>query len=100
MNKDNPEDNVLDTTIRAPSMTVSEIDMLLFAIDRSRAQFAWKCGELDAAALSRRFPPSGMTLGGLVKHLALIEEYSRHVGHADLLREAIDGRTGDNPPQP
>lgn len=24
----------------------------------------------------------------------LIEEYARHVGHADLLREAIDGRTG------
>jgi uncharacterized damage-inducible protein DinB len=24
----------------------------------------------------------------------LIEEYARHVGHADLLRERIDGRTG------
>ena len=24
----------------------------------------------------------------------LIEEYARHCGHADLLREAIDGRTG------
>jgi uncharacterized damage-inducible protein DinB len=24
----------------------------------------------------------------------LIEEYSRHAGHADLLRECIDGRTG------
>lgn len=24
----------------------------------------------------------------------LIEEYARHVGHADLLRECIDGRTG------
>jgi len=24
----------------------------------------------------------------------LIEEYARHVGHADLLRESIDGRTG------
>jgi uncharacterized damage-inducible protein DinB len=24
----------------------------------------------------------------------LIEEYARHAGHADLLREAIDGRTG------
>jgi hypothetical protein len=26
--------------------------------------------------------------------LHLIEEYARHNGHADLLREAIDGRTG------
>jgi len=24
----------------------------------------------------------------------LIEEYARHLGHADLLRESIDGRTG------
>ncbi|WP_114558686.1 DinB family protein [Desertihabitans aurantiacus] len=24
----------------------------------------------------------------------LVEEYARHLGHADLLREAIDGRTG------
>jgi uncharacterized damage-inducible protein DinB len=24
----------------------------------------------------------------------LVEEYARHVGHADLLRETIDGRTG------
>jgi len=23
------------------------------------------------------------------------EEYARHCGHADLLREAIDGATGD-----
>lgn len=26
--------------------------------------------------------------------LHLVEEYARHVGHADLLRERIDGRTG------
>jgi len=25
----------------------------------------------------------------------MIEEYARHNGHADLLREAIDGRTGE-----
>lgn len=28
----------------------------------------------------------------------LVEEYSRHTGHADLLREAVDGRTGEDPP--
>ncbi|MFI5719358.1 DinB family protein [Nocardia sp. NPDC051750] len=28
-------------------------------------------------------------------YLHLIEEYARHNGHADLLREQIDGRTGD-----
>jgi hypothetical protein len=25
----------------------------------------------------------------------MIEEYARHNGHADLLREAIDGATGE-----
>ncbi|MDA0639608.1 MULTISPECIES: DUF664 domain-containing protein [Nonomuraea] len=28
----------------------------------------------------------------------LIEEYGRHTGHADLLREAVDGRAGEDPP--
>ncbi len=28
----------------------------------------------------------------------MIEEYGRHTGHADLLREAIDGRVGEDPP--
>lgn len=28
----------------------------------------------------------------------LIEEYGRHTGHADLLREAVDGLTGEDPP--
>ena len=29
----------------------------------------------------------------------LIEEYGRHTGHADLLREAVDGLTGEDPPE-
>jgi uncharacterized damage-inducible protein DinB len=33
------------------------------------------------------------TLRRTVVHM--IEEYARHCGHADLLREAIDGTTGD-----
>jgi hypothetical protein len=184
------EDNVLDTTLHEPSMTAGEVEMLLFALDRSRAQFAWKCGGLDAAGLSKPHPPSAMTLGGLLKHLALVEEryiaeflterpirpswipvdiaanpdwewrtaaddspeelyalwhgaversraaiarmladggadrpttfttpdgespnlrrvlvdlhdeYARHVGHADLFREAVDGLVGEDPPQP
>ncbi|MFM7410367.1 MAG: DUF664 domain-containing protein, partial [Actinomycetota bacterium] len=28
----------------------------------------------------------------------LVEEYGRHTGHADLLREAIDGTSGEDPP--
>lgn len=29
----------------------------------------------------------------------LLEEYGRHTGHADLLREAVDGRVGEDPPE-
>jgi hypothetical protein len=28
----------------------------------------------------------------------LLEEYGRHTGHADLIREAVDGRVGEDPP--
>lgn len=28
----------------------------------------------------------------------LVEEYGRHTGHTDLLREAVDGRVGEDPP--
>jgi Protein of unknown function (DUF664) len=184
------ENTQLNTTIDEPSMTAGEVEMLLFALERSRAQFAWKCGGLDAAGLSKPYPPSTMTLGSLLKHLALVEdyytardltggpigppwdgvegmsvwewgwrtaaddspeelyalwrgaverfrtalakmladgeldqpskftlstgespnlrrvlvdlhdEYARHVGHADLLREAVDGLVGEDPPQP
>lgn len=184
------DDSLLDTTISEPSMTAGEAEMLLFALERSRATFAWKCGGLDAASLRKPHPPSTMTLGGLLKHLALCEdsktaefvtgeplgapwdgvadmsvwewgwrsaahdspeelyalwrgaversrtaiaamlaeggpdqptkftistgespnlrrilvdlhdEYARHVGHADLFREAVDGLVGEDPPQP
>lgn len=175
----------MDTTIDEPSLHPDEVEMLLFALQRSRAQFAWKCGGLDAAGLFRAHPPSTMTLGSLLKHMALVEdwttvrmtaqpmvapwntvdfdanpgwdwhsaaedspeelyelwtgaaqrsreavakliadggldqparlpghpvnvrrflvdlhdEYARHVGHADLLREAVDGLVGEDPPQ-
>jgi hypothetical protein len=28
----------------------------------------------------------------------IIEEYARHVGHADLIRESVDGLVGEDPP--
>jgi hypothetical protein len=30
----------------------------------------------------------------------MVEEYARHVGHADLIREAVDGLVGEDPPSP
>jgi len=30
----------------------------------------------------------------------MIEEYGRHTGRADMVREAVDGRVGEDPPGP
>lgn len=51
----------------------------------------------DADALDRTHPAWGgrgaVSLRWVLVHM--IEEYARHNGHADLLREAIDGETGE-----
>jgi hypothetical protein len=69
-------DTALDTSLTEPSMTAGEVEMLIFALDRSRAQFAWKCGGLDGEALHKAHPPSAMTLGGIVKHLAFVDDWT------------------------
>ena len=175
-----------------PPMAGSEAEHLLGALDRQRATFRWKADGLDAAGLNTRIGASALTIGGLLKHLAvvedekftvwlrgdplgepwtgiggppagddadvwifgsaaddspeqlyalydgavrrshdrladalreggldqpihlswgdmghpnlrrmlfdLLEEYGRHTGHADLIREAVDGRVGEDPP--
>ena len=52
-----------------------EVAALLGALSRNRRTFAWKTGGLDAAAMRRTLGPSSVTLGGLVKHLALVEDH-------------------------
>lgn len=49
-------------------------EMLCFALDRARKEFAWKTGGLDAVQLRQRIPTSTMTLAGLIKHLAFVED--------------------------
>jgi hypothetical protein len=176
-----------DTGYRDPPIAGTEIGQVLGSLERQRAIFAWKTGGLDAAGLRKQHPPTSMTLGGLIKHLAavedthfarlllaappgppwdavdwdadpdwewhtaagdsaeelyalwraavtrsrvvvelaladngldtlgkfvgpggqrpslrrilfdLIEEYARHIGHADLIRESVDGLVGEDP---
>ncbi len=50
-----------------------EAATLLGILERNRRTFAWKTGGLDAAGLRATTATSTMTLGGLVKHLALVE---------------------------
>lgn len=42
--------------------------------------------------LGERLGPEGIAVRELLVHR--VEEYARHCGHADLLRECIDGRVG------
>ncbi len=57
------------------SAAPDEIEALLGALHRNRRTFAWKTGGLDADGMRRTLGPSALTLGGLVKHLALVEDH-------------------------
>jgi hypothetical protein len=58
-----------------PPANGDEVATLLGSIDRQRATFAWKVSGLDSTALQARFGASTISLGGLLKHLALVEDY-------------------------
>jgi uncharacterized damage-inducible protein DinB len=49
---------------------------------------------LDESDLGREVEHHGSTVSVRDVLVHVIEEYARHAGHADLLRECIDGRTG------
>ena len=56
-----------------------EVDTALITLERNRLTFAWKCADVDADGMALRLAPSSVTLGGLLKHLAWIEElYFQH----------------------
>ena len=57
---------------------------------RARAIAAGAASFDDIAADPRA---KGRSLRWIMIHM--IEEYARHLGHADIMREEIDGRTGD-----
>lgn len=62
------------------------------ACDRAR-RVAAAADSLDALSVSTRVGGRPFTLRWLMLHL--IEETARHAGHADLLREAVDGAVGE-----
>jgi uncharacterized damage-inducible protein DinB len=47
------------------------------------------------ASLDDTFTHGGEVMSLRLIYLHMIEEYARHVGHADLLRQRIDGATGE-----
>jgi uncharacterized damage-inducible protein DinB len=69
-----------------PPLAGDERATLLGFLDFQRATFAWKSGGLDAAGLRATVGASTMTLGGMLKHLALVEEswFSQRLRGRDL----------------
>jgi hypothetical protein len=68
------------------------------AVERSRPVVSEVIAErgLDGAASFAW--PDGRTPTVREMFLDMIEEYARHTGHADILREAVDGRVGEGAP--
>ena len=65
------------------------------AVAESRALLAEALADGGLDRLAARSWPTGETpsLRWILVHM--IEEYARHNGHADLIRERIDGATGE-----
>ena len=57
-----------------PPVAADETATLLGFLDYQRATFEWKCAGLDAAGLAATVGVSAMTLGGMLKHMAIVEE--------------------------
>ena len=64
-------------------------------VERSRTLVADALADGGLDRLARRPWPDGRSPGLRWILLHLVEEYARHNGHADLLRESVDGRTGE-----
>ncbi|MER7347700.1 DinB family protein [Streptomyces aurantiacus] len=60
--------------------------------DLEREQAATDAALAAHPDLGERLPKDGTSVRELMVHR--IEEYARHCGHADLLRECVDGRVG------
>ena len=60
---------------RDPPEAAPETDMLPAFLDYHRATLLWKVDGLSEAGLRRPLTPSGLTLLGLVKHLAYVERF-------------------------
>ncbi|WP_265520153.1 DinB family protein [Oerskovia flava] len=58
-----------------PPVVADEIGTLRGFLDFHRETMRWKTAELGATELATRLPPSTMTLGGMLKHLAFVESH-------------------------
>jgi uncharacterized damage-inducible protein DinB len=86
-----PDDDDLDFNGAVADPAVVEE---AFAVWRAQIAAAdeWLDGQIDLGAMVVTARGEQASVRDILIHM--IEEYARHCGHADLLRERIDGRTG------
>ena len=58
-----------------PPLAGTELEHLVGVLDRLRMTFRWKADDLDAVGLGTRIGASALTLGGLLKHMAINEDF-------------------------
>lgn len=85
--KESPDEDILPSSPASIEEALATFDNEVTAAGAIAIRY-----ELDAVTAPRK-NGSSFNLRWIYVHM--IEEYARHCGHADLLREAIDGRTGD-----
>lgn len=85
------DDPNADWRLEPEDTSVGVIEFYLSECERSReiiAEATW-----EEIAKGDRGETEGITIGWILTHM--VEEVARHCGHADILREAIDGATGE-----
>jgi Protein of unknown function (DUF664) len=75
-----------------PPEESGEVETLQGFLAYQRGTLAWKCRGLSESH-SAWGGQGRASLRWVLVHM--IEEYARHNGHADLIRESIDGQTGE-----
>jgi uncharacterized damage-inducible protein DinB len=80
-----------------PAADFEELDSARAASDYARLTEEFKLVDsaVANASLDDTFNHRGEPMSLRMIYLHMIEEYARHIGHADLLREQIDGATGE-----
>jgi uncharacterized damage-inducible protein DinB len=87
------EDSDSGRWVVMPEDTVESLSAWLAAIAARTEAVAATAQLTDRAKIGGRFSGDPPTLGWIFAHL--LQEYARHVGHLDVVRELIDGSVGE-----
>ncbi|MFM8777798.1 MAG: DinB family protein, partial [Acidimicrobiaceae bacterium] len=67
--------NIDDQGRPEPPVASDEVSTLLGFLEFLRATLEWKCRDLSSTGLQKKIAASSMTLGGILKHMAYVENH-------------------------